>query len=77
MRNTTYFQQANAITSVLDTMKQERINMIQEVKSSEMNIMRDMQMTQDHFEQGGEQRDDIEQNSNPTQKENSATADAV
>ena len=34
-------------------------------------------MTQDHFKQGGEQRDDIEETSPPTQKANSATTDVV
>ena len=74
---TTYFQQVNAITSVLENIKQERINMIQEMNSSEMNIMRAIQMTQDHLEQEGDQRDDIEQTSTPTQKENSVTTDVV
>ena len=32
MRNTAYFQQANAITSVLEKIQQERAEMIQEVK---------------------------------------------
>ena len=85
MRNTAYFQQANGITSVIETMKQERINMIQEVKSSEMNIMKVMemnimkvmQMTQDHFDQKGEQRDDIKRTFTPTQKANSATTDVI
>ena len=33
MRKSTYYQQANAITSVLENMKQERVEMIQEVKT--------------------------------------------
>ena len=34
MRNTAYFQQVNAITSVPETIKQERAEMIQEVKTN-------------------------------------------
>ena len=49
MRNTAYFQQANAMTSVLENMKQERVEMIQEVKNTETKIMIVMQMTQDHL----------------------------
>ena len=60
MRNTAYFQQANAITSVLETIKQERVEMIQEVKNIETNIMRAMLMTWNRFEQDREQRDDVE-----------------
>ena len=33
MRHTSYFQQAIIITSVLETMKQERVEIIQEVKT--------------------------------------------
>ena len=52
MRNTAYFQQANAMASVLENVKQEREEMVQEVKITETKIMRAMQMTQDHFEEG-------------------------
>ena len=77
MKNTAYFQNANAMTSVLETIKQERVEMIQEVKNTEEKIMRAMQMTQEHFEQNQEQRDDVDETPTPAQKVNSATTDVV
>ena len=77
MRNTAYFQQANAITTVLESMKQERLEMIQEVKNSETKIMRAMQMTQDHFVQISEQGDNVEIKEEPMQKANSVSTDMV
>ena len=77
MRNTVYFQQANAVTSVLETIKQERAEMIQEVKNTEPKIMRAMQMTQEHFEHNREQRDDVEDASPSTQRANSTATDVV
>ena len=50
--------------------------MIQEVKNSESKIIRSMQMTQEHFEQDREQRDDVE-DFNPTQKANSVATDVL
>ena len=45
MRNIAYYQQANAISSVLQEMKQECMEILTEVKESEGGIFHAMQIS--------------------------------
>ena len=43
MRNTSYFQQANNMSTMMQAMKEERDLILTEVKESEYNILRAME----------------------------------
>ena len=74
MRNAAYFQQANALTSVMEKMKEERTLILDEVKDSEQKILQAMQLSEDA---SSENRDDDNSTSHQIQSMNSASSDVI
>ena len=78
MKSAIYLQQANAIASVLKTIKSENMDILNEVKNSEGNIMRAMQMTQENFErEENDEREEPEEMQKLSHSVNSVTTDTI
>ena len=58
MRNTSYFQQANSMSTMMQTMKEERDLILHEVKDSEYKILRAMETSENKGENIVNHRDD-------------------
>ena len=75
MRNTAYFQQANALSSVMEKIKEERELTLTEVKDSEYKIIQAMQVSDNIT--SPEDRDDISTPCYSIQSANSALSDSI
>ena len=74
MRNTAFFQQINALSSVMEKLKEEKELIIKEVKESETKILRAMQISENNT---SEERDDVSSTRQDNQSVNSTTIDAI
>ena len=76
MRNTSYFQQANNLSTVIQTMKEEREQILTEVKDSEYKILQAIQLSANSGDIRSDDRD-YEDTPRRNQSMNNTTGDAV
>ena len=72
MRNTAFFQQENALTSIMEKLKEERELILNKVKDSENKILRAMQVTENET---SDNRDDMSKTRQENQSVNSTLSD--
>ena len=58
MRSTAYFQQANAIFSVLQSIKQDQMDILIELRDTDLKILLALHISQQTIEEEVDQRDD-------------------
>jgi len=75
MRNSAYFQQANALSSVMKQFEEERALILAEVKDSEYKILQAMQVSDNNS--SSDDRDDDNTPRHSNQSANSASSDAI
>ena len=74
IQNTAIFQQANALTSVMEKLKEEQELILYEVKDSKKKIIRAMQVTENN---SSEDRDDMSRTRQDNQLANSTSSDRI